>query len=116
MRPEVGERLEAVLVEQARRQLELGLDVGLVGGRAEEARVALRPEEEPDGLGEDRLARTGLARDRVQPGRELELGLADEHEVLDTEPAQHGSNRREGIRRRPSAVADTATSAAASAP
>ena len=87
--PQIGERLEAVLVEQPLRQLELGLDVGLVGGRAEKAGVALRSEQEPDRLGEDRLAGTGLARNRVQPGRELELGLPDQDEVLDAQPSQH---------------------------
>ena len=35
------------------------------------------------------------------PGDELELGLADEDEVLDAEPPQHPSDGTPGIRRRP---------------
>ena len=46
-------------------------------------------EQQPDRLREDRLPRAGLAGDRVQPGRELELGLADEDEVLDAQATQH---------------------------
>ena len=81
--------LELLVVEEARRQVELGLDVGLVAVRPDERGVAARAEQEPDRLREDRLAGAGLAGDRVQPGRELELGLADEDEVLDAEPAKH---------------------------
>ena len=86
---QLGERLEALLVQQALRQVELGLDVRLAGARADVGGVALRAEQEPDRLREDRLPRAGLAGDRVQPGPELELGLADEHEILDPETAQH---------------------------
>ena len=94
LRPELGELLELV------RQVELRLDVGLRGGRADERVVALRAEQEADRLREDRLPRAGLAGDRVQPGRELELRLADEHEVLDAQSAEHRGHRREGVRRR----------------
>ena len=52
-------------------------------------------EQQADRLREDRLARAGLAGDRVQPGRELELGLADEDEVLDAQSAQHPIECRE---------------------
>ena len=41
-------------------------------------------------MGEDRLAGARLARDRVQAGVELELGLPDQDEVLDAQPAEHG--------------------------
>ena len=70
-------------------EIELRLDVCLLAGGADERVVALRPEQEADRLGEDRLAGAGLARDRVQAGRELELGLADEHEVLDSQASEH---------------------------
>ena len=101
MRLQLGEALEAVLVEQSRRELEFGLDVGLVRGRAQEGRIALRAEQEPDRLGEDRLAGARLAGDRVQPWRERELGLADQDEILDAEPAQHA-----WMLRRPAAGSD----------
>ena len=83
-------RLQLHELVELLRQPELGLDVGLLAGRADERLVALRAEQETDRLREDRLARTGLAGDRVQPGRELELGLPDEHEVLDSESTKHG--------------------------
>ena len=89
VRAQVGEALETVLVEQAVRQVELGLDVRVVRARPDEARVGAGAEQEPDRLREDRLAGAGLARDRVQAGRELELGLVDQDEVLDSQPAQH---------------------------
>ena len=75
------------------RQVELGLDVGLVAAGPTSAGVALRAEQEPDRLREDRLAGAGLARDRVQAGREGELGLADEDEVLDAEATKQRSRR-----------------------
>ena len=72
------------------RKVELRLDVRLgAAAGPTNAVVALRAEEQPDRLREDRLPRARLARDRVQPGRELELGLPDEHEVLDAESAEH---------------------------
>ena len=83
LRAEVGQLLEVV------GQVELGLDVGLRTGGPDERIAALRPEQQPDRLREDRLPRARLARDRVQPGRELELGLPDEHEILDSQAAEH---------------------------
>ena len=91
--PEVGQLLELV------RDVELGLDVGLRAGRPDERVVALRPEQEPDRLREDRLPRAGLAGDRIQAGSELEVRLPNEDEVLYAQPAQHGSNRKERVRR-----------------
>ena len=76
---------------ELRREIELRLDVRLLAGRADERVVALRAEEQAERLREDRLAGAGLARDRVQPGRELELGLADEDEVLDAEAPKHAA-------------------------
>ena len=51
------ERLQLDVVEEAVRDVELGLDVRLVRGRPDGTRVTLDAEEEPDRLGEDRLAR-----------------------------------------------------------
>src|SRR6185437_4196137 len=80
------ERAEQLAV----RQVELRLDVRLAAGRADQRRLALRAEQEADRAGEDGLPGAGLAGDRVQAAVELELGAADEDEVVDPEPAQHG--------------------------
>ena len=88
---QVGQRLEPLFLEQAGGHVELRLDVGLFGAGAEVGRVPLRTEQEADRLGEDRLARAGLAGDRVQPGRGREIGLADQHEVLDAQPTKQRS-------------------------
>src|SRR5205823_3780495 len=77
--------------------------VRLVRARADERRVALRAEQESDRLREDRLARSGLARDRAEPGGGLELGLADQDEVLDAEPAKHPGDGKRSSRSAPSA-------------
>ena len=86
---ELGQRLETLLLEQAVRQIELRLDIGLLPICSHERRVAARSKQEPDRLREDRLARAGLARDRVQPRRQLELGVANQDQVLDAQAAQH---------------------------
>ena len=96
VRPEVVERLEAVLVEEALRHVELRLHVGLRARRADEPRVTFRPEQQPDRLREDRLPGARLAGERDEPRRQLELGLADEDEVLDPQPAQHIEDRSSG--------------------
>ncbi len=53
--------------------------------------VLFRAEQQPDCLREDRLPRTGLTGDRIQPRRQVELGLADEDEVLDAQPTKQRS-------------------------
>src|SRR5581483_11016178 len=55
----------AELVELCRK-IELRFDVRLLAGRADEALAALRAEEQPERLREDRLPRAGLAGDRVE--------------------------------------------------
>ena len=82
---ERGERLQLVVVEEAVGHVELRLDVRLARARPDRGRVALRAEQEPERLREDRLPRPGLARDRVQPRRRRELGRSDQDEVLDVE-------------------------------
>jgi hypothetical protein len=90
---ELGELAENVVFGQ----VELGFHVRLAGGGADRRRVALRAEQEPDRPRQDRLAGARLARDRIQARVEHELGVPDQDEILDPEPAQHGS-----IVRRPS--------------
>jgi hypothetical protein len=82
---QVGERPEQLVVDR----VELGLHVGLRPGRPDQRRVAARAEQQPDRPREDRLASAGLARDGVQPRRQLQVGRPDEDEVLDAQPAQH---------------------------
>ncbi len=106
--PELDERLQ--LLRVVLEQVELRLDVRLRPGRADERIVALRPEQEPDRLGQDRLPRTGLAGDRVEPGRELQLRLPDQHEVLDAQPSQHPVDGSRAARRRPLAGRDRVVS------
>ena len=76
-------RGQLLVLEEALGQVELRFDVGLAGGRADRPRVALRAEQEPDRLREDRLPRTGLAGDRRQSLGRRELSLPHEDEVLD---------------------------------
>ena len=58
---------------------------------ADDPGVALRAEQQADRLGEDRLAGARLARDRRQPDVGSQLGLADEHEVLDPQATKQRS-------------------------
>ena len=83
LRRQLRERGELLVLEEALRQVELGFDVGLAGGGADRPRVALRAEQKPDRLREDRLPRTRLAGDRRQAVRRRELSLPHEDEVLD---------------------------------
>ena len=91
-RPQLRDRLEPWVVEDPIRQVELGLDVGLLGAGAKVRRVPGRAEEEADRLSEDRLPRAGLAGDGVQARSEREVRLADEDEALDAQaPEQRAS-------------------------
>ncbi len=74
---------------QLGRNVQLRLDVRLVRGRPDERVVRLRPEQEADRLREDRLPSACLPGDRVQARRKLELGRADEDEIVDAQAAQH---------------------------
>jgi len=82
---QVGERAEQLFVDA----VELGLDVRLASGSTDQRRVAAPAEQQADRVRQDGLPRSRLAGDRVQPGREDELRLADQDEVLDAEGAQH---------------------------
>ena len=86
-----------LLLEHSVGHVELRLDIGLLPVRADESRVSASSEQEADRLSEDGLAGAGLARDRVQPGSELELGLADEDQVLDAQAAQHALDGTHGV-------------------
>ena len=91
LRRQLGERGELVVVEEPVRDVELGLDVGLGAGGADDARVALGPEQQADRLRQDRLAGARLARDRGQTRARRELAFANEDEVLDAQATKQRS-------------------------
>jgi hypothetical protein len=86
--PQLGDRRQVVVEERGRR-VELGLHVGVVAVRPDERGFAARAQQQPDRLGEDRLARARLARDGVETRPEGELRPPDEDEVLDAEAPEH---------------------------
>jgi hypothetical protein len=88
---QLRERGELLVLQEAFRHVELGLDVCLAGCGADGAGVALGAEEQPDRLGQDRLAGAGLARDRRQAGRRDQLTFPHEHEVLDPKATKQRS-------------------------
>ena len=85
------DRRQIVFPEQRLRDVELGLDVRLLACRPDGSRIATRPEQQPDRLREDRLARTCLPGEDVQPRRKLQLRFADQDEVLDAQPTKQSS-------------------------
>src|SRR5205814_4495469 len=105
----LGERLHALLVEEALWQVELGLDVRLAAAGPDVGRVAFRAEQQADRLREDRLARAGLPGDRGQPARRLELGLPDQDEVVDAQAAKHSEDGIRTTGSAPSALTATGT-------
>ena len=88
---ELAECSKLVLFEQPCGQIELGLDVRLGPSGPDVTGVTLGTKEKADRLRENRLARPGLAGDRVEPRTERQLCLFDEDEVLDAEAAEHGA-------------------------
>ena len=87
--PEVAKRLQAFLVEEPVRDVELRLDVRLVAGGADRRGLAFCTQEQADRLGEDRLPRACLAGQRHEARTQLELRFADQHEIVDPQSAQH---------------------------
>src|SRR5206468_3634542 len=77
------------LLQEPVREVELGLDVCLLAAGSDQRRIASRAQEQADRLREDRLSSAGLAGDGIEPRSELELGLADQDQVLDAQAAQH---------------------------
>jgi len=87
--PELCERLQLVVAEERVRHVQLGLDVGVGARRPDEPCIGLGAEQQAERLREDRLAGARLAGDHVEAGRERELGVPDQHEVVDPQPRQH---------------------------
>ena len=94
LRPQLRQRFEITVVEEAVRDVELSFDVGLRPGLPDGGGIALGAEQQADRLSKDRLAGAGLAAEDVQPVPELQLSLADEDEVLDPEASQHRGDGR----------------------
>ena len=88
--PQLRENGQLLVVEEPRRRVELGFDVGLRPVRTDICGIAFGTQQEPDRLREDRLARAGLAGDRIQARSEGQLRLADQDEVLDAKAPKHG--------------------------
>ena len=65
------------------------LDICLVGAGAHDAPPRLPAEQQVERLGEHRLARAGLAGDRVQATVESQLGALDQQQVPDAQLDQH---------------------------
>ena len=91
LRRQLGQPAELVVVEEPVRDVELGLDVRLGACGADDARIALGPEQQSDCLRQDRLAGARLARDRGQPGSRREDAVANEDEVLDAQATKQRS-------------------------
>ncbi len=89
LRPQLSERIQPLLVEEPVGDVEFGLDVRFLPGSPDRVGIALGAEEQPDRLRQDRLPGPRLPGDRVQALGELEVGLSDEDEVLDSESAEH---------------------------
>ncbi len=89
------------LLEQAGRQLEHALHVGVAGARAHDSRPRLPAQQQVQGVREHRLARAGLPRDRRQPGAGPQLGPLDQQQVLDAQLEEH----RPGVPARPDGAA-----------
>ena len=95
LRAPLGEPLRDLrqlrVVEQALGKLEDPLDVGLVRAGPDDLRPRLPAHQQVEGVREDRLARAGLAGDRVQARAEAQLGALDQQQVLDSELEEHRS-------------------------
>jgi hypothetical protein len=81
--PDSG-RIEASDDPGPRLDLEKGLDLGLLGAGSQDLGTDAAPENEREGMYEDRLPRPRLARDHAKSRGKLENELLDEHDVLDT--------------------------------
>ena len=85
----VGAQALAELLAQAVRAGRRPLDVGLAGAGANDPRPRAPAQQQVERVGEHRLAGAGLAGEHVQPGRQPQLGLLDQQQVLDAKLLQH---------------------------
>ena len=77
------------IVERAGRELEDALDPGLVRAGPHDLRPRPAAHQQVERVREHGLARPGLARDRVQPLAEAQLGALDQEQVLDPQLEEH---------------------------
>ena len=80
---------ELVADEPPGRAGEDALDVGLPGARAHDPRPRPPAEQKIEGVGEDRLARAGLAGDRGQTGPQPQFSPLDQKQVLNPKLQEH---------------------------
>ena len=79
----------AELLAQTLGQVEDPLDVCLTGPRTNDSWACPPTQEQVERMRQHRLARAGLTREHVQPGRQAQLRLLDQQEVLDAKLLQH---------------------------
>ena len=72
-----------------RGDVEIGAHLGALRPGAHHARIGAVAEREREGIDEDRLARAGLAGQRGEAARQLEVEPVDDHVVADGECSQH---------------------------
>ena len=84
--PQVG---ELGIVEEARRDLEHALHVGLAGTGTDDPRTRLSAQQQVERVGEHGLAGAGLAGDGGEPRPGAQLGALDQEQVLDAQLEKH---------------------------
>src|SRR4051794_8433782 len=89
LRQALGDLGQLRVVEQAIRKLEDSLHICLARPWPDDVRPGLPSHQQVEGVREDRLARPGLAGDRVQPGAEAQLGALNQEQVFDSELEEH---------------------------
>ena len=78
----------------ARRHVECGRHLSLLGALAHQRGVAARAERQRKGIEQDRLAGAGLAGEHRQAGRKIDIQPVDQDDVADRKPCEHGGCRR----------------------
>ena len=81
-----------LLVLEPFRELEDALDVGLGRSGPHDSGSGATAQQQVEGTGEHRLARSRLPRDHVQTRRELEARVFDQQQVLDGQLEQHAAH------------------------
>jgi hypothetical protein len=79
------------------RHVELGGDVRPLGTGTHHARIRARAQREAQRVHEDGFPGAGLAGERGEAARELEVEGSDDHEITEGESAQHGLGPRRQV-------------------
>jgi hypothetical protein len=86
----LAEVLELRVVQEARRELEYSLNVGVSGPRTDDSGPRPPAEEQVECMSENGLSGAGLARDRRQTPPGTELRVLDQEEILYSQLEEHG--------------------------